>query len=148
MWHRQLWVQAPNLQQCLWTHLQVHGSKRLGCHAYIYTVSRCHTKADITRSSKQGYQWPHENHLSSKNCEKKHLSPIYNCALRHICPCTLLPECPFCHLPLHPPPLLLVPFQPSTLVPSHPSSHVHALSTEHPFTHLPLQAHTLSPVCP
>ena len=75
------WVWAPNLCQCLLTCLQVCGSKRLGCHADLYTVSRCHTRgesedyiseeackkgsilalkprADITRSRKQGYQWP------------------------------------------------------------------------------------------
>ena len=68
-----------NLHQCLWTSLQVHASKRLGCNADFYTVSRCesedHTdekahkkgstlafksRADVTRSPKQGYQWPHE----------------------------------------------------------------------------------------
>ena len=104
------WVQALNLYQCLWTHLQVCGSKRLGCHADILTVSRCHTRgefeghrsekackwlhpsfgtqgrrlqvshqrvtqvrkhasgstlalkprANVIRSPKQGYQWPHE----------------------------------------------------------------------------------------
>ena len=29
-----------NLHQCLWTHLQGYGSKRLSCHADLYTVSR------------------------------------------------------------------------------------------------------------
>ena len=27
-------------------------------------------RADITRSPKQGYQWPHKNDLSSKNLQK------------------------------------------------------------------------------
>ena len=76
---------GPNLHQCLWTHLQVHGLKRLGCHADLYTVSRCRTRGesedqsekahkgsalalkpstDVTQSSKQRYQWPHEKDLS------------------------------------------------------------------------------------
>ena len=59
--------------------------KRLGCHADFYEVSRCHTRdesedhtsekarkgstlalkrrADVTRSPKQGYQWPHQKDL-------------------------------------------------------------------------------------
>ena len=71
------------------TSTQVHGSKRLGCHADHYTVSRCHTgdesedltsekacegstltlkpRADITRSPKQGYQWPHKKNLCPPN---------------------------------------------------------------------------------
>ena len=36
------WVRA----QCLRTHLQVRGSKRLGCHADLYRVSRCHTRGE------------------------------------------------------------------------------------------------------
>ena len=85
MQHRWSWVWALNLHQCLWTCLQVCGSKRLGCHADLYTVNRCCTRdesddhtsektckgstlalkhrADITRSPKQGYQWPHEKDL-------------------------------------------------------------------------------------
>ena len=35
---------GPNLHQCLWTRLQVCGSKMLSCHADLYTVSRCHTR--------------------------------------------------------------------------------------------------------
>ena len=83
--HWQSWVRAPNLYQCLWTHLQIHGSKRFSYHVDLYTVDRCHTRgesedhtskkackestlalkpsADITRSPKQGYQWPYERHL-------------------------------------------------------------------------------------
>ena len=38
--HGWSWVQAPNLHQCLGTDLQVCGSKRLSCHADLYTVSR------------------------------------------------------------------------------------------------------------
>ena len=91
--HRWLWVRAPNLHQCLWTHLQVCESKRLGCHADLYTVSRCHTRgesedhtsgkackkgsilalkprADITRSPKQGYRWPHEKDLHPPKIKK------------------------------------------------------------------------------
>ena len=37
---------GPNPHQCLWTHLQVGRSKRLGCHAGLYTVSRCHTSGE------------------------------------------------------------------------------------------------------
>ena len=44
VWHGWSWVQAPNLHQCLQTCLEVHGSKRLGCHADLYTVSRCCTR--------------------------------------------------------------------------------------------------------
>ena len=80
--HGWSWVQAPNLHQCLQTHLHVYVSKRLRCHTDLYTVSRCHTRgesedhtgekvckrstlalkprADITKSPKRGNQWPHE----------------------------------------------------------------------------------------
>ena len=44
MRHGRSWVWTPNLHQCLQTHLQVRGSKRLSCHADFYTVSRCHTR--------------------------------------------------------------------------------------------------------
>ena len=94
MRHRQLWVWAPNLHQYLQTHLQVCGSKRLGCHADLHTVSRCHTRgesedhtskkahkkgstltlkprADVTRSPKQGYQWPNEKGLFPPKIKKK-----------------------------------------------------------------------------
>ena len=50
VWHRRSWVQAPNLHQCLRTHLQVRGSKRLGCHADLYTISRCHTRGESDES--------------------------------------------------------------------------------------------------
>ena len=79
---------SPNLHQCLWTYLQVCGSKRLGCHASIYTVSRCCTRGesedrtgkktckngstlalkprtDVTRNPKQGYQWSHKHQVQS-----------------------------------------------------------------------------------
>ena len=36
----------PNLHQCLWTCLQVSGSKNLGCHGDLYTVSRCCTRGE------------------------------------------------------------------------------------------------------
>ena len=81
---------------CLWTHdLQVCKSKRLGCHTDFYTVYQCHTigesedrtgekvqdrstlalkpRADVTRSPKQGYQWPHEKDL----CPPKFLKNVY-----------------------------------------------------------------------
>ena len=82
MRHGRLWVRTPNLHQCLRIHLQIHGSKRLNCHADLYTVRKCQTRgesedhtserackgsilalkprADVTRNPKQGYQWPHE----------------------------------------------------------------------------------------
>ena len=41
---------GPNLHQCLQTCLQVHGSKRLDCHADLYTVSRCHTRGESEES--------------------------------------------------------------------------------------------------
>ena len=91
--HQRSWVWTLNLHQCLWTHLQVHGLKRLGCHADHKTVSRCCTRgesgdhtgkkvhkgstlalkpwADFTRSSKQGYQWPHEKDLRPPKIYKK-----------------------------------------------------------------------------
>ena len=76
------WVRAlvqTSTNTCAWTSLQVHRSKRL----YFCTVSRCHTRGefedhtsekackkgstlafkprtDVTKSPKQGYQWPHE----------------------------------------------------------------------------------------
>ena len=76
------------------SHLQVRESKRLGCHADVYTVNRCCTRgesedlisekaykgftmalksrADVTRSPKQGYQWPHKkDSCPPKNYFKK-----------------------------------------------------------------------------
>ena len=72
--------------QCFWTSgLQVDGSKRFGCHAELQTVIRYCTSgeyedhmgekvckrstsalkpwADITRSPKQGFQWPHKKNM-------------------------------------------------------------------------------------
>ena len=81
---------SPEPPQCLWTGLQVRGSKSLGCHADLYTVSRCHTggnlritqvrkhpsegstlalkpRADITRKSKTGVSVaPRKGLMSSK----------------------------------------------------------------------------------
>ena len=86
--HGRSWIRAPNLHQCWWTCLQVCGLKRFGCHADPYTVSRCCTRGesedhtsekackgstlalkprtDITKSPKQGYQWPHEKDIFIK----------------------------------------------------------------------------------
>ena len=82
---------GPNLHQCLWTRLQVCGLKRLGHHADLYTVSRCRPRgesenqrenaskgstltlkprADVTRSPKQGHQWPHEKDLCPPKLKK------------------------------------------------------------------------------
>ena len=47
--HGWSWVQAPNIHQCLWTCLQVCGSKRLDCHADLFTVSRCHSRGELHR---------------------------------------------------------------------------------------------------
>ena len=66
--------------------------KKLSCHADPHTVSRCHTRsetedrtsekackgstqalkpmADITRSPKQEYQWPHKKDLCPPNLKK------------------------------------------------------------------------------
>ena len=101
------WVRAPNLHQCLRTCVKVRKSKRLSRHADLYTVGRCRTrgeseesvvrrqgstqarestlalkpKADVTRSPKQGYQWPHEKDL----CPPKiFLKKIVLCALDEI----------------------------------------------------------------
>ena len=75
-------------------YMQVRGSKRLSCHADFYAASRCHTRgeskdhtcekarkkgstlalkprADITRSPKQGYQWPHQKNLCPQETVKK-----------------------------------------------------------------------------
>ena len=88
-----------NFHQCLQTCLQVHGSKRFGCLADLYTVSRCHSRgeseesivcrrgstqarestlalkprADITRSPKQGYQWPHKRTCVLQKFLKKNM---------------------------------------------------------------------------
>ena len=85
VWHRRSWVRAQNLDQCLWTRLQIRGSKRLGCHADLYSQQVSHQRwlsgihcmqatkhasegstlalkprGDVARSLKQGYQWPHK----------------------------------------------------------------------------------------
>ena len=94
--------EPPNLHQCLQTCLQVYGSKRLSCHADPNTVNRCHTRgeseeqcagkkvwkistlvlkprADITRSPKQVYQWPHEKNVCPpKRFLKKSQSQLYH----------------------------------------------------------------------
>ena len=94
--HGRSWVQSLNLHQCLWTHLQICGSKCLDCYADLYAVSRCHTRgesqdhtsekvykestlalkprANITRSPKQGYQWPHEKDLCPPKIFKTNFS--------------------------------------------------------------------------
>ena len=46
-----------NLHQCLWTHLEECGSKRLGCHPDLYTVSKCHTRGQS------------EDHIRKKTCK-------------------------------------------------------------------------------
>ena len=51
------WVQAPNLHQCLWTHMQVCRSKRLNCHTDLYTVSWCCIRGES------------EDHTSEKACK-------------------------------------------------------------------------------
>ena len=60
--HGRSWVWAPNLHQCLRIHLQVCASKRLGCHADLYTVSRCHIRDES------------EDHTSEKACKGIHHS--------------------------------------------------------------------------
>ena len=67
------------------SYFQVRGLKRFGWYAELYTVIRCHTRgesedhtgekaykgytlalkswAEVTRSPKQGYQWPHKKDL-------------------------------------------------------------------------------------
>ena len=59
---RQPLVRAPNLRQCLQTHLQVRGSKRLHCHADLCTVSRCRTRGES------------EDHTSKPKKKKKRSS--------------------------------------------------------------------------
>ena len=46
VWHGWSCVRTPNLHQCLQTSLQVCGSKKFGCHADLFTVSRCHTRGE------------------------------------------------------------------------------------------------------
>ena len=71
---------SPNLHQCLQTHLQVCGSKRLGCHADLCTVNRCCTRGEsqeLIAHRQQSmqvrdppwlwYQWPHEKDLFPPN---------------------------------------------------------------------------------
>ena len=80
----------------LWTRQQIRGSKRLSCHADIYTVSRCRTRgesrdhssekarkgstlalkpmADVTKSPKQGYQSHHEKNICPRRIFKKNYS--------------------------------------------------------------------------
>ena len=55
--HRWSWVRAPNLHQCLWICLQVCGSKRLGCHADLCTVSWHYTR---------GESWDYTSEKSNK----------------------------------------------------------------------------------
>ena len=77
--------------------------KRLGCHADLYTVCRCHTRgesedhtgkkawkgsnltlkprADITRSPKQRHQWPHRKVLCLKKNFKKKEKKIIQCLI-------------------------------------------------------------------
>ena len=55
--HHSELIWAPNLHQCLWTR-QVCGSKRFGCHADLYTVSRCRTRSES------------EDHTSKKACKR------------------------------------------------------------------------------
>ena len=87
-------VRAPNLHQCLWTSLQYVDQK--GLAAILTSIQsagvapevnlritqvRKHTsdrstlvlkpRADVTRSQKQGYQWPHKKDMSSKILKKK-----------------------------------------------------------------------------
>ena len=87
-------VVGLNPHLCLWIHdLQVHGSNRLGYHADLYTVGRCCTRgesedhtgkklckgstlvlkpmADVTKSPKQGYQWPQKKNLRPPIIKKK-----------------------------------------------------------------------------
>ena len=46
-----------NLYQYLWTCLQVCGSKRLGCHADLYRVSRCQTRGESEdHTGKKGHK--------------------------------------------------------------------------------------------
>ena len=78
------------LKYCLWTRLQVHGSKRLGCHADQYTVSRCHTRGEsedhtsmkalrgsiltlnpgqMSPEVQNRYQWRHKISFWKKGCQ-------------------------------------------------------------------------------
>ena len=61
---------VPNFHQCLWTRLQVGGSKRLSYHADLYTVSRCHTRDKS------------EDHKREKAC-KKGILPFFETQGRH-----------------------------------------------------------------
>ena len=99
-WYTASWVRAPNLHQCLWICLQIYGSKRPGCIADLYKVSRCYTRGEsedhtsekackrdppwlwnpgqtspVTKSPKQGYQWPHEKDLCPPNFFFKKKNP-------------------------------------------------------------------------
>ena len=100
-------VMGSNPHQFLGTHdLQVHGSERLGCHAELYTVSRCHTTgksedhtgekahkgstlalkltADVTGSPKQGYQRPHKKDLCfPKNFKQLDRKSLVHLTLQH-----------------------------------------------------------------
>ena len=59
-----------NLHQCSQTHWQVHGSKRLSCHADLYTVSRCCTRGES------------EDHTGEKAC-RKGIHPGFETQGRH-----------------------------------------------------------------
>ena len=85
------WSDLPNkklFHQYFSTRVHVRGSKRPDCHAGCQEVSRCHTsgewsiqlrgstlvlkpRTDITRSSKQGYQWPHKKDWRPPKIKKK-----------------------------------------------------------------------------
>ena len=93
---------------CLWTHnLQVNSLKRIGCHRDLYTISRCCTRSDsedhyrrkpaskgstlalkprtsVTRSPKQGYQWPHKKDLYPSPNIKKNFKKYNMLGFRYI----------------------------------------------------------------
>ena len=96
----QSWIQTQN--NVLWTHdLQVHGSKRLCCHATLL-LSACVTlemnlrittskrpapslkpRTDVTRSPKHWYQWPYEKELCLSIFWKKLCSDLLNLCTRY-----------------------------------------------------------------
>ena len=84
MQHGWSWVQAPNLHQCLWTHLQVCRLKGLAAiltsiqsagvtpkvnlrNASEGSTLALKPRGDVIRSPKQGYQWPHKKDLCPPN---------------------------------------------------------------------------------
>ena len=73
--HGRSWIRGSNLHHCLWTRLQVHGSKWLSCQADPYTVSRCHIRGESEEYRAGKRMCKPEIHPVFETQNKKALSP-------------------------------------------------------------------------